>query len=118
MKPAPKKGWWYRATKAQRLAQLDGGIECGMSAPQIAMNCGCLTTQKAHRGKVVSHFATHNSRKFGPMEVVAPKARNATRAFARVRIAKIKGDLTDTHFNIFDLDKPAPTEKDRPELRF
>lgn len=32
--------WWSKATTEQRLAQIDGGIECGMSANHIGMNCG------------------------------------------------------------------------------
>lgn len=40
---APPSGWWYRASKEQRLAQMDGAIECGMTAPQFAMVVGCLT---------------------------------------------------------------------------
>lgn len=30
-------GWWHRASTEQRLAQLDGGIECGLTARQIAV---------------------------------------------------------------------------------
>lgn len=32
--------WWARATTEQRLAQIDGGISLGMTARQIALNCG------------------------------------------------------------------------------
>ena len=36
-----KKGWWYRASKEQRLEQIKAGIELGMTSKQVAMNCGC-----------------------------------------------------------------------------
>jgi len=29
--------WWDNATQTERLAQIDGGIECGMTSKQIAM---------------------------------------------------------------------------------
>lgn len=32
--------FWTTATTEQKLAQIDGGIECGMNSTQIAMNCG------------------------------------------------------------------------------
>lgn len=33
-------GWWHRASQAQKLAQLDAGIELGMAAAQIALASG------------------------------------------------------------------------------
>lgn len=35
-----KQSWWHNATTEQRLAQIDGGIECGMSGRQIALATG------------------------------------------------------------------------------
>jgi hypothetical protein len=32
--------FWKTATKEQKLSQIDGGIECGMTARQVAVNCG------------------------------------------------------------------------------
>jgi hypothetical protein len=32
--------WWNTATQAQKLAQIDGGIECGLTARQIAIASG------------------------------------------------------------------------------
>lgn len=58
--------WWERASVEDRLAQIDGGIECGMTSRQIAMNCGApifkrdnavLRFGKAH-GR---HFLAKNS---------------------------------------------------------
>ena len=54
-----ERGWWYRATTAERLAQIDGCIELGMTAKQCAMNCGAP-------GRVwVQQFATNHGRSFG-----------------------------------------------------
>ena len=49
--------WWSKATEAQKLAQIDGGIECGMTGPQVAMASG--TTRSA-----VHSFAIAHGRKF------------------------------------------------------
>lgn len=32
--------WWHSATTEQRLAQIDGGIECGLTSRQIAIASG------------------------------------------------------------------------------
>ena len=32
--------WWERATTEQRIAQIKGGIECGMNSRSMATNCG------------------------------------------------------------------------------
>lgn len=32
--------FWNTATQEQKLAQIDGGLELGMTANQVAMNCG------------------------------------------------------------------------------
>lgn len=64
------KGWWYRATTEQRLAQIDAGIELGMTAAQVAMNCGCLADQDFNArgqlgsGKLVSDYALRHGRQF------------------------------------------------------
>lgn len=56
------KGWWYRASTEQRLAQIDAGIELGMTAAQVAMNCGAAfySDGKSH----VHVFARDHGRKF------------------------------------------------------
>lgn len=33
-------GWWSKATEAQKLAQIDGGIDCEFTARQIALASG------------------------------------------------------------------------------
>jgi hypothetical protein len=51
--------WWERASIEQRLAQIDGGIELGMTALQVAMASGFRD------GIAVGAFANNHSRFFG-----------------------------------------------------
>lgn len=53
--------FWTTATREQKLAQIDGGIECGMTARQVAMCLGASTT---HGGATVLMFAARNGRRF------------------------------------------------------
>jgi len=65
-KQTKKRGWWYSATREQKLAQVRAGIELGMTAQQIAMNCGCLYRNRrdGSRGGLVSHFAEYHGLTF------------------------------------------------------
>lgn len=56
-------GWWYRATAEQKLAQIDAAIEIGMTAKQVAMNCG-VDLGLSDRGYTVQSFATYHGRAF------------------------------------------------------
>ena len=49
--------FWKTASKAQKLAQIDAGIELGMTARQVAMNLG--TTREA-----LKVWASRNGRNF------------------------------------------------------
>ncbi|TWB61665.1 hypothetical protein FBZ98_1011010 [Rhizobium sp. ERR 922] len=49
--------FWEKSTDEQKLAQIDGGIELGMTVRQIATNCG--TTRSA-----LSYFGRKNGRVF------------------------------------------------------
>lgn len=60
MSPETASSWWHRATPEQRLAQIDGGIDCRMTAGQVAMACG-LENDGA---KVIHNFANRNGRHF------------------------------------------------------
>lgn len=52
-----KSSWWSRASKDQKLAQIDGGIDCGMFARHIAMNVGASVS-------AVQEFGRRHGRKF------------------------------------------------------
>ncbi|WP_421591126.1 hypothetical protein [Shinella sp. M27] len=63
-----KSSWWSRASTEQKLAQIDGGIECLMSARHIAMNLG------AEREEVLS-FGAYHGRRFKSRNTVAAARR-------------------------------------------
>lgn len=80
--------WWYRATAEQKLAQIDAAIELGMTAGQIAMNCGTIRT-------TVFAFANYHGRYIaGGRTTATPGQRRASnvRAF---RNAYFKGEPVD-----------------------
>ncbi len=73
------KTWWERATTRQRLAQIDGGIECGMSSGQVAKNCGAPIYTN---GNAVLSCAQQHGRSFPNIKTAAGLAR-IKRAAAR-----------------------------------
>ncbi|MFD1944706.1 hypothetical protein [Paradevosia shaoguanensis] len=72
MTRALREGWWYRANTEQRLAQIDGGIELGMTARQIALASG------GHPGSV-AFFANQHGRSLGQSKSTAGVRRNGQR---------------------------------------
>jgi len=52
-----KPSWWSRASQEQKLAQIDGGIECGVSAKHIAMNVGASVS-------AIHEYGRRHGRKF------------------------------------------------------
>lgn len=88
MSPETANSWWHRATPAQRLAQIDGGIECGMTARQVAMACG--TSPGA-----VGTCASANARCF-PIKTKSTSASIARAALnRRNRAAYLRGEHVD-----------------------
>lgn len=53
--------FWTTATREQKLAQIDGAIECGMTAKQTAM---CLGASTKHKGSTVLAYAAAHGRRF------------------------------------------------------
>lgn len=37
------QGWWYRASRSQRMAQIEGAIECGLTQAQAARLLGAAS---------------------------------------------------------------------------
>ncbi len=68
------KSWWSRASAEQKLAQIDGGIECGMTAKQVSMNVGASLH---HQGAAVREFAHRYNRQ---MPSVSRAALSGSRA--------------------------------------
>lgn len=46
-----KISWWSRASTEQKLAQIDGGIELGMSGRHIALNVGATRSAVLEFGR-------------------------------------------------------------------
>ena len=61
--------FWDTATTEQKLAQIDGGIECGMNASQIAFNCGLRATEKTPAAILLRGFAVTHGRDFSHVGV-------------------------------------------------
>lgn len=59
-----KSSWWSRASKDQKLAQIDGGIDCGIAAKHIAMNLGATAS-------AVHEFGRRHGRKFSGKNTAA-----------------------------------------------
>lgn len=75
--------WWDTATTEERLAQIDGGIECGMIARQIAKNL-----RMEGRWETVRVFANRKGRYFyGDISVEGMQAKRA----AWMRLARRNG---------------------------
>lgn len=45
--------WWDKASTEERLAQIDGGLECGLTARQVAM------ASRAVRSQIVKFAGAH-----------------------------------------------------------
>jgi hypothetical protein len=76
--------FWKTATKEQKLSQIDGGIECGMSARQIGLNLG------TSRDNVIA-FANGNGRSF-PRTSIRPA--QSVKAMAHAMKRKLVDDNT------------------------
>ena len=93
--------FWKTATTEQKLAQIDGGIECGMNAVQVAMNCGATPPQ-------VHGVALYNGRSFGATQgrcnwgIPGAKRRSErTTVESSKRATARTGTLGDAAFSIF-----------------
>lgn len=66
-----KKSWWSRASTEEKLAQIDGGIACGMTARQIAM---CVGEHDRHAAGKIGDFARYHGRNMPTTNQSAGKA--------------------------------------------
>lgn len=96
------KGWWYRATDAERLAQIDAGIALGMTAKQIAMNCQC-EIYAGSEGSRIKAFAYANGRSFNREAATEAVTRKqiAHWAVKKAKSAIQRGVIGDEAFGIF-----------------
>jgi hypothetical protein len=94
MNPSTKSSWWHNATTEQRLAQIDGGLECGMTARQVALASRVPEGERT----IVSSYARSHGRQF-PAET-GERERHRKRsstdwAAKRARDAYLRGDPID-----------------------
>lgn len=102
--------WWHVATTEQKLAQITGGIECGMTAQQIAMCSGARVAN-------VSMFAVRRSIHFPNEYALRGKKTAATRWSGNsARKSYLAGEPVDLWADTSPrLDRPAPEVE---EVRF
>ncbi len=97
-----EKSWWSRASREQKLAQIDGGIECGVSAKHIAMNVGASVS-------AIHEYGRRNGRRFTGKNTTLQLRRAGSIAgigFAR-RLGKPDCEISSA-FSIFG---DVPSEK-------
>lgn len=85
------RGWWYRASREQKLAQIDGGIECGLTAREIAICSGLLQERRLK----VNNFATAHGRKLPTPQWKRADATVRRKGNARRAYWQGDRDLTD-----------------------
>ena len=88
MNPLTKSSWWHNATTEQRLAQIDGGLECGMTLAQVGMASG--TTANA-----IHYFASAHNRRFPAKGRSTSAGRDRVAANMRDRAAYFSGRPAD-----------------------
>lgn len=70
-----RDGWWYRASREDKLAQVDGAIALGLTASVVAKNCGASKD-------AIFKFAHWHGRRFAEAaevrRVERPRFRNLT----------------------------------------
>jgi len=98
--------WWDKASDEQRLAQIDGGIECQMSRGQVATNLG--TTFKSIR-----NFCIKNGRDFSKSSNAGNHKIYHTLSIVNARRKGAPNTAMRDAFNIFDHQEPKQTFLDQ-----
>jgi hypothetical protein len=91
--------FWEKSTDEQKLAQIDGGIECNLTIRQIAMNCGATSP-------AVAYFGRKHGRSF-PAKYsshAACKRAISVRTIITSRAARVPNLLMKDAFSIFGTD--------------
>ena len=92
--------FWTSSTDDQKLSQIDGGIECGMTRTQVAMNCG--TTMNA-----VAYFASRHGRTFnGRASAQSAREGGIVQRIVKARRAGASNVLMKDAFSIFSPVEP------------
>jgi len=96
--------WWDKASTAERLAQIDGGIECGLTMAEVAIASG--TSFGAIAG-----FCNRQGLKFGTRSTHTAGQRR-TGKIRSDRSAYIRGDHIDLWGNADHRDEFALDERE------
>lgn len=102
-------GWWERASTEDRLAQIDGGIEAGLSSLEIAKIVGAPIY---HDGKsnAAHAFGSSHGRRFSRVNVRANGRRGGLAAgILNARRRGVADSEISSAFDLFD----APHHQDR-----
>lgn len=102
--------WWRSASTEQRLAQVDAGIELGMTARQVALVSGARMYGKRGMPTVVTNFASFHGRSFHGRYVNAANRRKSALA------AYNHGEPVD--FWSDNLQQRGPQSDELPEVVF
>ena len=94
--------FWNTATQEQKLAQIDGGLELGLTANQVAINCGVkpftLTAFARFHGR--SFRTVNGTQNYGARGFL--RKVEASTCDAEKRISARTGTLGAAAFSIFD----------------
>lgn len=97
--------FWSNSTTFQKLAQIDGGISLGMTARQIAMNCGTKRDNVASLGRRHGRvFPAVNSG--GGHESAGARRGGSVTRIIRARKHGASNMLMADAFTIFDPSEP------------
>lgn len=94
--------WWSKASEAQKLAQIDGGIECGLSAREVAIASGLRGDQHG----AVNYVARSNGRHFSSGDKNNRASIRRRGDVGRARRAFLSGDRVDLWGNAGPQDDP------------
>lgn len=96
MVPLDRQLWWNRATRDQRLAQIDAAIEIGLNSSQTRVICEC-----ENKGSFTA-FCAVNGRRFVRDEIDVSRKLSAIAKRANRRRAGISETVDDGAFSIFE----------------
>ncbi len=97
--------WWVRSTEAQKLAQVDGAIDCGMTERECAMNLRVSIPDDIHAHTVVYAWAYRRGRRFNGKIAPHKTKRNAGNS----HIVRNRGVFADnSHKDAYDIFERGP----------
>lgn len=91
-----RNGWWYRATTKQRIEQIEGAIDAGLTYIECALFVRC------DRPSTVLSFARYYGLKFcGDRDVQKRRVAKKNRLHQVRRHSQMRGNIPQEAFDIF-----------------